>query len=312
MRALRPLLVACALALWAAAHAHADFVPSLQVGLDPPTAAMPAALTTTIAQPPLDTAVERFTLALPAGFTALAAPEASACSLPAIRAASCPAASQIGTVNALVGAAVGFSGTIHKASADKFVLIVSGINGSIKQVVAGSVAKRADGSLDLTLDNLPALALSSLTLSFDGAGRSLVRTPEKCGSYAIDGKFTSRHDELALARTMVDITGCSGVPAIGVTNLRMSRNRFKVGRQTIIAWSATRAADHTDVRVERRVKGRWKVVGVLVATAKAGENVLRWGGLVGERPLKPGRYVLRIQPAGSAPAKPPLPFEILR
>ena len=37
-----------------------------------------------------------------------------------------------------------------------------------------------------------------------------------------------------------------------------------------------------------------------------------WGGKIGDKSLKPGRYVLRIQPAGSAPAKPPLPFEILR
>lgn len=306
------LLALCLLLAAMAVPARADFVPSLDLNVDPPTAGAPAALTATIAQPPLDTAVERFTLSLPKGFQIHGAPAASNCPIASVRLLTCPAASQIGTVNAVIGVRVGFSGTIHKGASDRFVLIVSGLGGAIKQAVGGSIAKRSDGALDLTLDQLPALALSSLTLNFDGGDKAIVANPDKCGSYTIDGKFTSRLDELALARTMLDITGCEGVPAIGVTNLRMSRERFRIGRQTIIAWSATRAADHTDVRIERKVKRKWKVVGVLVATAKAGENVLRWGGLVNDRPLKPGRYALRIQPAGSAPAKPALPFRILR
>lgn len=311
-QAFRSLIAVCALFGALAAPAHADFVPNLEIGLEPATAGSAAALTATISQPPRDTAIERFTLNLPKGFRALSAPDASSCPLASIRLSSCPASSQIGTVDALIGVGIAFTGTIHKASRDKFVLIVSGLGGSLRQVVGGSITKRDDKSIDLTLDELPALALSRLSLRFDGGGRSFVQTPKDCATYPIDGKFTSRLDELALARTMVGITGCSGVPAIGVTNIRMSRKRFKVGHQTIIAWSATHAADHTAVRVERRAKGKWKVVGVLVATGKAGENVLRWGGLIGDKRLRPGKYALRIQPAGSAPAKPPLPFEILR
>lgn len=311
MRTLSGLIAAGACLLAAAAPAHADFAPTLGVGVEPPTAATAAALTATVSQPPRDTAIKRFTLTLPTGFKALEAPDAPVCPLASIRVGICPAASRIGSVDGLIGAALGFSGTIHKASPTRFVVLVSGLGGALSQVVAGSLSKRDDGSLDLTLDQLPALAVSSLTLRFDGGGRSLVETPADCGSYAVDGKFTSHHDEFALARGIVEITGCPSVPAIGVTNIRMSKTRFKVGRQTIIAWSADRAADHTNVRIERRSKRGWKVVGVLVANGNAGENILRWGGKIGERALKPGRYVLRIQPAGSAPAKPALPFQIL-
>ena len=42
---------------------------------------------------------------------------------------------------------------------------------------------------------------------------------------------------------------------------------------------------------------------MLVGAANAGENVLRWDGRLKGRELKPGSYGLRIQPAGSAPAK---------
>ena len=42
------------------------------------------------------------------------------------------------------------------------------------------------------------------------------------------------------------MTGCTGVPAVQVANLRMNRTRFRAGRSygTIIAWWASRAADH--------------------------------------------------------------------
>jgi len=305
------LFTTCGALLAFAAPASADFVPALGIALEPPTAGGPAALTATIAQPPLDTAIERFTLTLPAGFQALDAPDAAICPLRTIRFGDCPAASRIGTVDGVSGAALGVTGEIHKASPDKFAVVLT-VLGSIRQVVPGSISAGRDGALDLTLDELPALALSRLTLRFDGAGRSLVRTPAECGTYAIDGKFTSRHEELALARMLVAISGCTGVPAIGVSNLRMSSRRVKRGRTTIIAWSAARAADHTNVRIERRKNGRWRVAAVLVSTANAGENILRWNGRVGGKSLKPGRYRLRVQPAGSAPAEQTLRFRIVK
>ena len=168
----------------------------------------------------------------------------------------------------------------------------------------------------MKLDQLPALPISTLTCASGAAGSSLIRTPATCGTYTIDGKFTSRRGELAIDRTLMPITGCAGVPAVQVANVRFSAKRFKAGgsaygTRTIIAWWASRAVDHTDLRIERRVHGAWRVLGVLVATGNPGDNFVRWDGRLRNRTLKPGAYGLRIQPAGSEPAK-LVRFRILR
>ena len=295
--------LAAALCLLVAAPASAAFAPDLSLSLDPPTASSQPALTATYTQPAVESPVQRFTLNLGAGFDLAGAPAAQACSDEALKASSCPASSVIGTVEAQIGPA-GFSGVIHKLTANRFAASVIGLGGSVQQEIAGSIEKRSDGSVDLRLDQLPALPLTSLTFRFEGGGLSLVRTPSSCGTYAIDGKFTSRARELALDRTSVAITGCSGVPAVQVQNVRLNRTSFRVGAyRTIIAWWAARGVDHTNVRIERRVHGRWRVLGVLVGPGNAGENRLRWDGRLRGRALRPGGYGVRIQPAGSAPSK---------
>jgi hypothetical protein len=175
-------------------------------------------------------------------------------------------------------------------------------------VVEGTLNPRPNGSLDVKLDRLPALPMSTLTMRLWGNGLSLIRTPDACGSYTIDGKFTSRRGELAIDRTVMPIAGCAGVPAVQVANVRFSANRFRAGgsasgTRTIIAWWASKAVDHTDLRIERRVHGAWRVLGVLVATGNPGDNFVRWDGRLRNRTLKPGPYGVRVQPAGSEPAK---------
>jgi hypothetical protein len=300
---IRTIGLALVLCLVAAAPASAAFAPDLTLGVDPPTASSELALSATLAQPASDTPVKRFTLSLPAGFKSTGAPGAQACAPAALQAGGCPAASRIGTVSARAANGTNFSGTIHKLSAERFGIVIKGLGGSLGQVAAGSLTKRSNGSLDLRLDQLPALPLTIMNFSFDGGGRSLVRAPGKCGQYYVDGKFTSRADDLALERTRVAVTGCRGVPAVQVANIRLSRRAFKAGRRTVIAWWAARAVDHTNVRIERRVRGRWRVLGVLVASANAGDNVVRWDGRLRDRALRPGSYGVRIQPAGSAPSK---------
>ena len=296
--------LALALSLLVAAPASAAFAPDLDLSLDPPTASSQPALTATYKQPAVETPVERFTLNLGAGFELTGAPAAQACSAEAFRALSCPASSGIGTVEAQIGPSARLFGFIHKLGANRFAAWVTGLGGSVRQEIAGSIAERSDGSIDLRLDRLPALPMTSLTFRFAGGGLALVRTPSRCGSYGIDGKFTSRKRELALDRTSISVTGCKGVPAVQVQNVRLNRTSFRVGGyRTIIAWWAARSVDHTNVRIERRVRGHWRVLGVLVAAANAGENTVRWDGRLGGRALRPGEYGVRIQPAGSAPSK---------
>ena len=95
---------------------------------------------------------------------------------------------------------------------------------------------------------------------------------------------------------------------VQVANVRLSETSFRAGgsmygTRTIIAWWASETVEHTDVRIERRVRGAWRLLGMLVATGNAGDNSVRWDGRLQGRALEPGRYGLRIQPAGSAPAK---------
>ena len=308
MKRTRTALLACALCLTAAPPAHAAFAPELSVGVEPATAGAAPSLTAAFAAPVADGAIERFTLSLPPGFTPAGSPGASSCRAAALRAQTCVPASVIGSFLGRAGPA-GFAGTIHKTGTDTFGLLVSVLGGSVGQVVQGRMVPRDDGSLDLRIESLPALGISGLVLHFQDGDRALLRVPERCGSYTIDGKFTSWAGDLAIDRTTLAVTGCEGVPAVRVADVRMSRRAFRAPRtrrgrlRTIIAWHASRAVDHTNVRIERRRRGRWRVARVLVAGGRAGENTIRWDGRVRGRALRPGRYGVRVQPAGSAPAR---------
>jgi hypothetical protein len=304
-----------ALCFVTAAPAHAAFSPDLTVGLTPATAAGSPELVATVTQPATDTAIERFTLTLPAGFSAAGAPAASSCAPALVPAGACPPATLIGLFAVWVGGGAPVTGGIHKTGPNTFGLYVSVLGGAVSQTVEGTLVPRANGALDLRLDQLPALPLTSLGLRFWDGYWSMIRTPSRCGKYTLDGKFTSRLGELALDRTVTVISGCTGAPTVTVANARLSDTRFKAGgsvygTRTTIAWRASQAVDHTDLRIERRVDGTWRGVGVLVANGNAGDNFVRWDGRVRNRVLRPGRYAVRIQPAGSAPAK-RVPFRIV-
>ena len=307
LKVARTLVLALVLCSVTAVPAHAAFFPDLTVQVSPATPSGLPAVTASIAQPATDTPIERFTLTLPAGFTAAGAPGAASCPLTALRAGACTARSQVGVLGAQIGRGAPFSAAIHKTGPKSFGVVVSVLGGAVRQVVEGSLVERASGSLDVRLDRLPALPLTQLGLRFWGGARSFVKTPPRCGTYTIDGKFTSRLGELAIDRTLLPVEGCVGVPVVQVANVRLSETSFRAGgsvygTRTIIAWWASKAVDHTDVRIERRVRGTWRVVGVLVATGNSGDNRVRWDGRLKGRALKPGRYGLRVQPAGSEPA----------
>ena len=296
--------LAVALCAVMAAPAQAAFFPDLTVGMAPATAGGTPSLAAAIAQPAADTPIERFTLTLPPGFDMAGAPGASPCDVAALQAGGCPATSRIGTFLGQLGTNLPLASGIYKTGPSTFAFVVSALDGAITQTVGGSLSRRASGAVDIKLDQLPALPLTKLQLGFSGGPLSLVRAPAECGAYTIDGKFTSRSGELAIDRTTMAVRGCQGVPAVLVANVRMSERSFQPGgsvysSRTTIAWWASDAVDHTDVLIERRQDGAWRRVGTLVATGNAGVNLLRWDGRVRGRALKPGRYGLRVHPAGS-------------
>ena len=298
-----------ALFLVAAAPASA-FFPDLAVELSPPSVKKSPALTATISQPATDTPIERFTLSLPAGFTAKDAPGATSCDAGLLATNACPAESQIGTFSGSLG------GTINKTGNETFGMYMSILGGAVSQVVHGSLVRRDNGTLDLVFEELPALPITNLVIHFAGGDRSLIRTPASCGEYILDGKFTSRRGELAIDRSKVEIGGCANVPVIRAENVRFSDRRFQAGgspydARTIIAWWLPQEVDHTNVLILRRVDGKWRKIGRLVGTGDEGDNKLRWDGRLHGDELKPGRYAIRIKPAGSN-AGPRVGFRILR
>ena len=294
-----------ALFLVTAAPAHAEFHPNLEVGLAPAAVQTSPLLTATVTQQPAtDTPIERLTLTLPAGFTRAGAPAAVPCDPESLQAGACPDDTLIGNFDGQLGTNVPFGGAIAKTGFGTFAFRVSILSGAITQVVEGTVTRRSDGALDIKLDQLPALPITSLSLRFWSGEYSLIRTPARCGTYTIDGKFTSRRDEFAIDRMKMPIGGCDGAPAVQVENIRFSDRRFRPGGsayspRTIIAWWLSQAVDHTNIRIDRRVDGKWRELGKLVGPGDAGDNSIRWAGRLKGRRLEPGRYAVRIQPAGS-------------
>lgn len=299
--------LAIALCAVTAAPAQAAFFPDLAVGLAPATAGGTPTLATAIAQPATDTPIERFTLTLPPGFSATGAPGAASCAVASLGAGTCPSAARIGAFRGRLGTSVPLAGSIYKTGPTTFGFVVSVLDGAVSQTVHGSLRQRASGALDLQFGELPALPLTQLQLAFSDGPLSLVRAPDQCGAYTIDGKFTSRSGEFAIDRQTMAIRGCDGVPSVLVANVRMTERRFEAGgsvygTRTMIAWWASEQVDQTNVRIERRVDGLWRRVGTLVATGWKGDNFVRWDGRLKGRELKPGRYAVRVQPAGSVAA----------
>jgi len=300
--------------LLAAAPAHA-FFPELSLDLSPPSVDRSPALTATISQPATDTPIERFTLTIPAGFSPAKAPGAAVCAPALLSTNACGADTQIGDFTGNLGSSVPLAGTINKTGDDTFGMYTSILGGAVSQVVEGSVVRRDNGTLDLKLDELPALPITNLVLHFAGGKRSLIQTPESCGDYTFDGKFTSRRGELAIDRSEIQIGGCADVPVIRAENVRFSDRRFEAGaspynERTIIAWSLPQEVDHTTVLILRRKDGKWRKVGRLVGTGHEGDNSLHWSGRLHGDKLEPGRYAVRIKPAGSNPG-PRVGFRIL-
>lgn len=292
-----------ALFLITAAPAQAAFFPNFEVGVAPATVREAPLLVANISQPATDTPIERFTLTLPEGFTSAPAAGATSCDPTTLATGACPAGTQIGSFTGRLGTTVPLAGAISKTGTDSFGFHVSILSGAITQVVHGTLTERANGDLDLEVDQLPALPITSLSLRLWGGQYSFIRTPARCGDYTLDGKFTSRRGELAIDRTTIPIA-CAGTPVIHAENVRFSDRRFKAGGstysgRTIIAWWLPRVVDRTSLRIDRRVNGKWRKQGTLVGSGNAGDNSLRWDGRLHGEKLEPGVYGVRIQPAGS-------------
>jgi hypothetical protein len=291
------VLAALALALLPAS-ATAVYAPRMTVDLDPATAGQPAAFSGTVTQAPGESASRRIVFAFPPGFAASPAAAVQPCPVEAENAGTCPPESRVGELQVRTALAP-ITGVVHlSTAAQNLRLLVTLRTGIYEQRLAGNVVPRADGGFDIDFDNLPSAPLAAFALKLDGGDRALVRTPRRCGTFALGGSFTSQFGERGTAEAPVEIGGCTALPEI--TSLRLSRRAFRAvrtpadrersGYGTVISWRASEAA-RTVVRADRLVRRRWRrVAGRLITDGRTGRNRLHFDGRMAGKPLRRGSY----------------------
>jgi hypothetical protein len=100
--------------------------------------------------------------------------------------------------------------------------------------------------------------------------------------------------------------------ALALSDLKLVPGRFRVAgarrgaaaakkarRGTRIKFTLSQAAPVTFTVERARPKRRWKKAGTFVLQGASGANSLKWGGRIGKRALRPGRYRLSAQAAAA-------------
>jgi hypothetical protein len=279
-------MVAAAGALALAPAAPAAYAPRLEARLDPSTPSTPAALTLTLRQQPGEGANRSEVVRFPPAFRFNPGFAMVGCTPQEEADAACPDRSRIGTASAETELGP-FSGPIFLTEDFRFVIFLRGFAGLVQQKIEGVMRVAPDGYVESVLEGLPPVRSTFAQVRMEPGPRSLVLTPERCGSYAIEGRFTSHDGEGASSRSVLEISGCDTEPALA--GLR-ARNR--AGRLAL-AWMLSQAGARTLVELDRRTGlrpwVRWRRVRTVSATARSGANQLLLAGPRGRR-LAPGRY----------------------
>lgn len=282
------------LALALPAVAHAAYAPQLKVTIDPSTPSTPPAVTSTVTQATGETPNKTVKVAFPAGFTApFGGVTVSTCSADQEQARACPDTAKVGAAHAtasVIAIPVQLDGSVYYGGVvdNKIKLIVFLDNAMLNQhqTVEGFVSVRpTDGGFDTVFDNLPNTLTTSFTLALDGAPRSLVVNPVKCGDYAFAGSFTSQKGEQATSSSTVTISGCKP-PKLVMSPLDLSpeRPRARHGGTTLTFGLTDAAAVTITTKHGGRLVSTKRVAGI------DGTNRLRHFG----RKLHRGTYKLKV------------------
>lgn len=282
---------AALLALALPSAAGAAYAPKLSIKIDPATPSAAPALTSTVTQAAGETPNKTVKVSFPVGFTgAFGGVDVGVCSAQQEQARSCPADTQIGAAHAtasVLAIPVQLDGTVHYGGVvdSRIKLIVFLDNGMLNQhqTVEGFISIRPDGGFDTVFDNLPNTLTTSFTLALDGAPRSLIVNPAKCGDYTFAGSFTGQNGEQATSSSTVAIAGCRPAKLV-MSPLDLSSTRPRTGSGTTLTFQLSDAAT-----VIVTVKHGGKQVVRKTVSGRAGVNHVRRLG----RTLKPGRYVVR-------------------
>jgi hypothetical protein len=203
-------LVLAAVAAWPAAS-QASFAPRVLVNIDPAAPHAAPAIDATVIEPSGDTPPRRFTLAFPSGFALKHPSGVETCTSRQRRKQHCRRASEIGSVSAVTPAGVRLRGTVNMARRGRqreIAVLLRGGPGIPDQGFVGYARLGPSGGPQVTLDRLPNMALSSLTVRLTGGTRGLVSTPRGCGASTVQGLLTSQLGEMAVGLSAVQIAGC--------------------------------------------------------------------------------------------------------
>ena len=209
----KPSLVVLALTAVAVfpAAAHASFAPRVSVNIDPATPHARPAIEATVSEAAGDTPPKRFTLSFPRGFRLQHPAGVKTCSAALRRSKRCARSSEIGSVAAVAPTGERLRGTVNLARRGRsreIAVLLKGVAGMPEMSFVGYSRVSPTGASQLTLDQLPNVALSSLTVRLTGGTRGMVTTPRGCGSSMVQGLLTSQLGELAVGLSPVKIAGC--------------------------------------------------------------------------------------------------------
>jgi hypothetical protein len=279
-------LLAALLALAVPAPALAAYAPQLQAQLDPATPGAASSLVLTLRQAPGETANRTEVIRYPPAFQFNPGFAVVGCPPDREAASDCPDSSRIGTATAQ--SELGdFSGPLFLTEDFRFVIFLHGFAGLVQQKIEGSMRVAADGYVETVLDGLPPVRATYAQVRLEPGSRSLLLAPAHCGTYTIEGRFTSHNDETFVSRAPIAVTGCVARPQI--TKLR-ARNRS--GR-IAVSWTLTAGGQGATLTLDRRTKKRpwvrWRRLRSVAASAASGPNRAVLARANGGR-LRPGRY----------------------
>jgi hypothetical protein len=297
MDARRPLLLllAAVLCLVAAPAAQAAYAPKLSVTVKPSnTPGRTVAFTSVVTQASDEDPTKSARVKFPVGFAfdIAALQRVSACTPAQRDARACPEASRLGTATAQ---ALGqtLTGGVHLGEAASIYIFLNNdtlrLLGQEPKPITARNEFRPDGGTDTVLDDLPSdFTATRFELALDGPPRSVLSSPERCGTYPFLAEFTSRNGVKATSRASIEITGCPPAP-FALSSVRLAPRTVKAGGVALITYEINRVAQ-MDVTVRRagksKILGRKKFVHTVPGRGKV---------KIATRGLRPGLFIVTIR-----------------
>ncbi len=283
-----------AVALLAPAASLGAYAPKLAVKINPTNAPdSPIAFDSIVTQSGDEEPTASARVHFPRGvaFSVAALGRTQACTPAQRDSNACPDGSRLGTANA--STAVGnLTGGVYLGEAATIYIFLKNptlaLIGKEPGPITAKTEFRPDGGTDTVLDNLPTdITATSFELALDGPPRSVLNSPQVCGTLPFSADFVSKSGVKATSKTSVTFTGCPPV-APEITRLRLSRTRVTLGTNVALSYSLDKAAQ---IEITVRRSGKRKILGRTRFADGSGASRIR----VITRRLTPGAYIVGVR-----------------